>query len=237
MRIGRLICLVGLAALLGVPGAHAQDVKWGLGGFVDYHVPMKNLRDRYDNDVKYGATLSYVTSEAVTVELEYHYSKFNDGKLAAEPFVYPLDGLSYTSPNAKSTLSFNSVSVNALLFLGEENRSHGFKAKDYRYYVTVGGGFYRYRAANENFVFAGQTNDPIDLTLVMDAQIDQRVTLAANLGVGMEAFVTDNLSVDVRGRYNYVLGELRPMLFYGRERTRPMQLFDLGVGLKLYFWR
>jgi opacity protein-like surface antigen len=237
MRLKKLLCLIGVLALLLASDVQAQEGKWGLGGFVNYNVPLKNLRDRYDNSVKYGSTLSYVSSQAVTVEIEYHYSKFDDGKLAAQSFVYPVDGNTYTSPNAKSELTFNSLAVNALVFVGEDNQSHVFKGKDYRYYLAVGGGFYRYKAVNENFVFPGQTTNPINMSLVMEPQIDERTTLAGNVGVGLEAFVTDNLSLDVRGRYNFVIGELRPMLFYGRDRTRPLQLFDLGVGLKLYFWR
>lgn len=237
MRLKKVLCFLGVLLMLGTIDVSAQEGKWGLGGFVNYNVPLKNLRDRFSNTVKFGTTMSYVSSQALTVEVEYNYSKFDEGKLAAEPFVYPLDGVSYTSPDAKSTLTFNSVAVNALIFAGEDNQSHGFKAKDYRYYFAVGGGFYRYKAVNENFVFPGQTTNPINMATVMDPQVDSRTTLAGNVGVGLEAFVTDNLSLDVRGRYNLILGELRPMLFYGRDRTRPLQMFDLGVGLKLYFWR
>lgn len=238
MQVKRLFCFIGVLALLAACDVQAQEGKWGLGGFVNYNLPLMKLGDRYDNTVKYGTTLNYVSSDALTLEIEYHYSKFDDGKLAAQPFFYAIDNKEYTSPNAKSTLTFNSLAVNALIFLGEDNQSHGFKAKDYRYYLAVGGGFYRYNAVNENFVAPYQTTKPIDFTVVMEPQIDKRTTLAGNVGVGLEAFVTDNLALDVRGRYNFVLGELRPMLFYGNtDRARPLQLFDLGVGLKLYFWR
>lgn len=237
MRVTNVFYLLLALLLFGGSPSQAQEGKWGLGGFINYHIPLKNLKDRYSNDVKYGATLNYVTSEALTVEIEYHYSKFDDGKLASDPFVYPANGLPYTSPNAVSELTFNSLAVNALIFLGEENSSHGFKAKDYRYYIAVGGGFYRYKALNENFVFPGQTSATPDLTVVMDPQVDKRTTLAGNVGVGLEAFITDNFSLDVRGRYNFIMGELRPMLFYGSDRTRPLQLLELGAGLKLYFWR
>ncbi|MDA0712084.1 MAG: outer membrane beta-barrel protein [bacterium] len=237
MRLNNVFYLLVAFMLFGGSPSQAESGKWGLGGFIDYNVPLNNLRDRYDSTTKYGATLNYVTSDALTVEIEYHHSKFDNGKLATDPWVYAVDGKSYVSPNATSELTFNSLAVNALIFLGDDNRSHGFKAKDYRYYLAVGGGFYSYKATNENFVFPAQNTEVLDLTLVMDPQIDQRTTIAGNVGTGLEAFVTDNLSLDVRGRYNFVVGELRPMLFYGRDRTRPMQFFDLGVGLKLYFWR
>lgn len=237
MWVANVFYLLLAVLLFGGSPVQAQSGKWGFGGFVDYNMPLKSLRDRYSNNAKFGATLNYVTSEALTVEVEYHYSKFDDGKLATDPFVYAADGNSYTSPNAISELTLKSLGVNALIFLGEENSSHGFKSKDYRYYVAVGGGFQNYKAVNENFVFPAQNTATIDLTQVMEPQVDQRTTLAGNVGVGVEGFITDNFSVDVRGRYNIVIGELRPMLFYGRDRTRPMQFFDLGVGLKMYFWR
>ena len=71
----------------------------------------------------------------------------------------------------------------------------------------------------------------------MDPQIDKRTTIALTTGAGMEAFVTDNISLDVRGRLNFVVGELRPMLFYELERARPLMFFDIGAGVKFYFWR
>jgi opacity protein-like surface antigen len=114
---------------------------------------------------------------------------------------------------------------------------HGFKAKDYRYYMLVGGGLYRYKAVNENLVYPRQTTTAINLGLLMDTQVDQRYTLGGNFGFGVEGFVTDNLSVDLRGRYTFVVGELRPLLYYGLERTRPLHTLDVGASLKFYFWR
>jgi opacity protein-like surface antigen len=226
-----------MALLFVSAGVQAQETKWGIGGFVDFNIPFLQLRERFSNTPKYGATLNFVRSKAVTIEIEYHYSRFGDGKPGAEPFTWSVDGKTYTSPNAESSLTFNSVTINALIFLGEENRSRGFAAKEYRFYVLVGGGFYRYKMVNKDLVFPGQTSLPIDLTLVMDPQVDQRYTLGADFGVGLEAFVTDNLSFDLRGRYNFVVGELRPMLFYEQDRTRPLQLVDFGVGMKFYFWQ
>ena len=120
MWLTNVFYLLLVVLLFGGNPAHAQSGKWGLGGFIDYNMPLKSLRDRYDNSAKYGATLNYVTSEALTVEVQYYYSKFDDGKLATDPFVYPVDGNAYTSPNAKSELTLKSLGVNALIFLGEE---------------------------------------------------------------------------------------------------------------------
>ena len=218
-------------------GAPADQNRWGIGGFVDYQVPLFNLRDRYGQTGKYGFNLNYVASNLVTVEVEYHYSKFDNGKLASTPFTYPIDGRATPSPNASSTMTYNSLCVNALVFVGEENQQHGFQAKDYRHYLALGGGFFRYNDENRNLVWPAQTSSPIDLEEVMPSQIDKRTTIALTAGTGMEAFLVDNISLDVRARLNFVIGELRPRLFYGLERTRPLMSFDIGAGLKFYFWR
>ncbi len=237
----RTVSVFLLGALLvivsGDSFAHSHENKWGLGGFVNYQVPLFNLRDRYDQTGKYGFNLNYVASNLVTVEVEYYYSKFDNGKLATTPFTYPIDGRDYTSPDASSTMTFNSLSVNALVFVGEENRMHGFQARDYRYYLALGGGFFRYNDENRDLVWPAQTNEPIDLAEKMDPQIDKRTTIALTAGAGIEAFVVDNISLDVRGRLNFVVGELRPRLFYNLERARPLMSFDIGAGLKVYFWR
>ena len=230
-----------LGVLMALPSgelfADTHQNRWGIGGFVNYQVPLFNLRDRYDQTGKYGFNLNYVASNLVTVEVEYYYSKFDNGKLATTPFTYPIDGQDYISPNASSTMTYNSLCVNALVFVGEENQLHGFRAKDYRHYLALGGGFFRYNAENRNLVWPAQTSEEIDLTAAMDPQIDKRTTIALTAGAGLEAFVVDNISLDVRGRLNFVVGELRPMLFYGLERTRPLMSFDVGAGVKFYFWR
>lgn len=228
--------MVSLVVLCVVSEASAVD-KWGMGGFVDYNIPLLSLRDRFSNAAKYGATLSFVKNQAITVEMEYHHSNFSKGKLATKPFVWPVDKKTYTSPNARSTMVFNSVVFNALIFPGDENKSRAFRARAYRYYFLVGGGFFNYKGENRDLVHPAQTKQPIDLNFVIEPQVDQRYTPAVEIGFGLEGFVTDNLSVDVRGRYNLVVGELRPMLFYDLETTWPIQLFDLGVGLKIYFWK
>lgn len=238
VRFQRELIFAGvLFVLCAASEASAAEGKWGLGGFVDYNIPFRSLRDRFSNAPKYGGTLSYVRSQSVTAEIEFHHSKFDKGKPAAQPFVWPVDKKTYTSPKGQSTMTFNSLVINTLVFPGDENKSHGFQAKDYRYYIVVGGGFYRYKAVNKDLVYPAQTKAPINFDIVMEPQVDQRYTLAIDLGMGVEAFVTDNLSLDVRARYNFVVGELRPTLFYNLDRTWPIQLFDFGVGMKFYFWR
>ena len=66
---------------------------------------------------------------------------------------------------------------------------------------------------------------------------DKRTTLGASIGLGLEAFILDNVSLDLRGRYNFVLGQLRPMETWGIDEGIWLQFFDIGTGLKFYFER
>ena len=76
------------------------------------------------------------------------------------------------------------------------------------------------------------------MSLVLQPQVDQRTAAALNVGYGVQAFVLDNLAVDIRGRYNMVFGDLRSYGDWGLEnKTFPMHLLDIGAGLKFYFWQ
>ena len=240
MKLVRTIfCGLMALAMLGIwnSAVQAQEGRWGIGGFVNYTIPITQMRERFSNNAKFGGTLNYVATQSTMLEVEYHYSKFENGSPAKDTFTYVVDGTEQTNPNGVSEITFNSLLVNALLFMSEENSSHGFNAHDYRFYLAVGGGIYRYKSVNENLIYPRQNNSPIDPTLVMESQVDQRYTFGGNVGAGVEGFVTENLSIDLRGRYNFIVGELRPMLFYGYDRTRPIQVLDIGAQLKFYFWR
>jgi opacity protein-like surface antigen len=234
-----LICGLLALAMLGIldGAAQAQEARWGVGAFAHYSVPLLKLRDRWDNSSKFGGAISYAPSNATTIEIEYHYSKFDNGKVEDLTFEYGPTGETLGHPNAKSTLTYNSMVVSGLLFVGDENSTRGFKANDFRYFALVGGGFYRYKAVNEGLIYAQQSTSPIDATLVMDPQIDKRFAYGLNMGAGVEAFVTPNMAVDLRARVNVVIGELRPMEYYDLEKVRPLITFDLGAGMKFYFWR
>lgn len=68
----------------GIGLASAQDVKgrWGAGGFVGYHAPLFKLSDRFSSQVnKYGINLSYIPGTKATIEVEYHWAKFDHGTL------------------------------------------------------------------------------------------------------------------------------------------------------------
>jgi opacity protein-like surface antigen len=234
-----LIFVAGLVALCVASDAWAAG-KWAVGGFVDYNSPMRKLKDRFKGERKFSGVMNYVRSEAMTISLEYNRATFAHGKLETTPFKWPVDDKFYTSPNGSSRMRVISYMVNAMVFPGQENQSHGFKPKDYRWYILIGGGFVDYKLSNTGFIFPGQTGGvtkTLDPKIIMDPQVDKRVTLSASFGAGVEAFITDGWALDVRARYNVAVGEMRPLLQWNMERVWPIQFLDFGAGMKFYFWR
>jgi opacity protein-like surface antigen len=233
-----LVCGLAILALVAfTASAEAQTGRWGIGGFANFSKSMFKLSDRFGDTGKYGAAISYAPGTSATIEVEYHYQKFDNGKPASLTFEYGPSSTTESNPNGISEMEVNSVVVNALLFLGDENSMRGFKANDFRYYLLVGGGYYHYDSVNKNLIYPSQSSDPIDPTLYMDDQEDKRFAYGTNLGFGVEAFVTPNMAVDLRTRMNFVIGELRPLLIYDLEVVRPISTWDIGAGIKFYFWR
>lgn len=226
-------CGLLILVLLSTGSVMADDVsgRWGVGAFVDYNVPMRGLRDWYSNTEKYGMAFSYVPSSRITVEIELHRSNFTDGSLKTRTFIWDAgDKKPHTNPNAISEMSFNSLLVSTLVRVGQYGEA--FKGSSFAPYVAVGGGFYRYKNNVSGLLWPSQQGA---LTQTLQPFSDQRFALGFNGGFGVEAFVIDNVSIDLRGRYNFIIGQLRPLEDWGITETFPLQLFDIGAGIKFYF--
>lgn len=235
-----LIFAASLIAVLYFASEASAAGRWALGGFVDYNSPARALKDRFSGVRQFSGFVNFARSDAVTFSLEYSRANFLHGKLETIPFKWPVDNNFYSSPNGSSTMRLSSYSINAMIFPGQENQSHGYKAKDYRWYILIGGGYASYRAVNKNFIYPGQNGGvtkTLNPNLLMEPEIDKRVALSANLGAGMEAFISDSWAIDVRARYNIVVGEIRPLLLWNLNRIFPLQFINFSAGMKFYFWR
>ncbi len=243
----------GIVLLLVVAGAglaRAEEVKgrWGAGGFIGYNHPMFTLADRFSSKVnKYGINISYVPSAKATIEVEYHRAKFDNGALVTKPFFWAPTKLNYVSANGAYDMKFSSLVMNGLVFL-RKNRTmtqHSFAP-----YIAVGAGFYGYNATSKNILWPGQSlTDAVNAgggkdakgnqipAYVMTPATDKQNALSATLGFGMESFITNSVAMDFRARYNFIIGELRPFDDWKLDKVFPIQLFDLSVGLKFYFWQ
>ena len=223
-----------------VSGVEAR--KWGVGTFLSYNKPLLSLGEQFSPVKKYGVSGHLEVNPKLYMELEYHRSKFRNGKIQDIAFTWAVDGKDYLSPLASSNLSFDSMAMNLLIFYPKEP---AFEAKSFAHYIEVGTGFYHYKGETRNLIYPGQTGielpsgeKVLDTSQVLQPQIDQRTALALNAGYGVQAFVLDNLAVDIRGRYNIVFGDLRSHGDWGWEnKTFPMHLIDIGAGLKFYFWQ
>jgi len=229
MRFFRVLGLMTLVVIVSAWPANAQEGSWGVGAFANYNVPTFGFGDWYGNETKFGLTAAYVATSKVTVEVEFHRGSFSNGALESMPFTWT-DGKEHTSPNAKSDLTLNSFLINGLVRLSQ--RGEPFEAGSFAPYVAVGGGFYRYKNDVSGLLWPGQTGELVE---ELEPFTDQRFSLGFNAGVGVEAFVVDNVSVDIRGRYNMMIGTFRPMEDWGLKETFPLQMLDIGAGFKFYF--
>ena len=194
--------------------------------------------------------LTYVVSPKVSVEFEYLQTKDDHGSLEDRHFVWVLgDNNVYKSPDVINTMTWNNLAFNAIVRLGDRPV---LTAEMWNPYVTLGGGFYKYHSHVENLVWPGQAfvveggeslNAPDpgpSRELIFPPYDDVRHALSFNAGVGLEAFIIKNVSLDVRMRYHLSVGELRPINDYldaddqGITQTFPLPQWDLGGGIKLY---
>jgi len=236
MGNSKVLGLVGLLLLVWVSLAGAQEVagRWGIGILWNYDAPAFGLRDWYSGTSKIGGTFIYVSSPTRAVEVEYHRAEFTHGSIEEKEFEWAADGNRYLSPEASAEMTFSSVLVNAVLY--SSKRGIPFSAARYTPYLVVGGGFYGYEHKVSGLIYPGQKTKPLDPDVKLEPFSDTRKALGANLGLGVEAFVTSNVSIDLRARYNFIVGELRPMEAWGLKRVFPIQSADVGACVKFYFW-
>ena len=141
MKSLKILCLALLVCAATVPVA-AQDLqgRWGVGGFVAYNIPMYTFGDRWDGSTdKWGFNLNYVSSSRLTMEVEYHNAKFDNGVLETQPFTWGPTGKDYKSGdiNADSAydMKFNSLLLSGVVHFRKDRSMDG---GSYSPYLVVG---------------------------------------------------------------------------------------------------
>lgn len=255
MRVLKIMGLVCVLLALCVSSAPAQlQGKWGVGAFVAYTNPVFTFGERFGGGIdKWGVNASYVTGSRITLEAEFHHASMEGGALESSPFNWSPKALTvktYKSkdlnPNSSYTNDFNSLSLAALWHF---NAGRTMGEGSFSPYIVVGGGFYDHETIASNIVWPGQS--PLDAAgsgsgldsagdqlpgVVMNAQEDTRTAVTANLGLGIEAFLTPTIAIDMRVRYHFILSELRPYDAWGLDKAFPLQMYDAAAGFKFYFW-
>ena len=225
-----IVCIIVACVQTAAPEAPAQQGIWGVGVFGDLYLPLFNFRDMYDSGTKFGASIHYNFDKHKMVEVEYHHARFNDGSLESATFRFS-DGIDYVSPQAQADMTFNSATVNWLFSLSED----GF-GKSAAPYLTFGTGLRNYSSEVSGLIFEGQIPSGAgaapDATILLEPVSDTRTSFSASFGGGVLVPLGQKAAFDVRVRYNLVMGELRPFLIWGVEKTFPFNLIDVGVGLK-----
>lgn len=225
-----------------------QDVvgKVGFGAGGDLSFPVFGLRNRFRMTGTWGGFLTYAKGSHTTLEVEYHRTRFDPGKLEQSTFYWPEGNPTkwklYKSPLARNFMIINAFTVNGLYHFvdriqtGHEGPRQQITAGPY---ITYGGGFYHYTNSISGLIFAGQSDKGtgLDDTLLLDPLKETNVGWGVNLGVGVEVLMGDKAGLDVRGRYHLIIGELRQMDAYRMERTYPMNYFDFGISMKYYLGR
>jgi hypothetical protein len=254
----KLFKILTLAVALLAAGASTTSAqvtgKWGFGGFIGYTNPLFTFGKRFNGGIdKWGLNASYVSSSRVTLEAEYHHAEMDKGALQTEKFSWSPKALTlkqYVSedlnPASEYSTKFNSVLISGLWFF---NADRTMGEGSFSPYIVVGGGFYDHTTVADNIVWPGQSpNDALDAgggldsqgdrlpAVVMNTQTDTRTAVTAAFGFGLEAFLTPTIALDVRGRYHFILSELRPYDAWGLDKAFPLQMVDLSAGFKFYFW-
>jgi opacity protein-like surface antigen len=228
--------------------------KWGFGGFISYTNPLFTFGERFGSGVdKWGLNASYVSSSRVTMEAEYHHADMKHGALESTKFSWSPKALTlkqYASedlnPASEYSTRFNSVLISGLWFF---NADRTMGEGSFSPYIVVGGGFYDHKTIADGIVWPGQSPNEAKAggggldtvgdqlpSVVMNTQIDTRTAVTAAFGFGLEAFLTPTIALDVRGRYHFILSELRPYDAWGLDKSFPLQMVDLSAGFKFYFW-
>ena len=237
MKYTKLIGSVLLSAWILASAVEAADLtkSWGGGVFGSLCTPFFTFRDMYTETGKFGGEIHYVLSPRKLVEVEYHYAKFAHGSLEDRTFTFA-DGKDYKSPQAKSDMTFNNVVANWQIALNRD----GFGQKGTPY-VTFGTGFYHYASKVSGLIYPAQTPSgpgaPPDPNILLEPVEDTRTAMSVNLGGGAQFFIGERVALDLRVRYNLVIGELRPFAVWGIQKTNTFHLLDLGAGLKFYIPR
>ena len=211
--------------------AIAQDTsvegKWGLGLSAGYLLPLGNLYDRFDGGPKIALKVSYLKDD-VTYEAELYYSSFSSGKIEDLKFCWPYNKEYYPSPDGSSQMDF-------LGLLANFKFPTGLDWSGLSLYYSVGAGFTYYKHQIKNMVYPGQLTNEINMDFTYSPDVEKHTALHANIGVGLQYFVTPEIYFGLGCRYNIIASYLRPMEAWLLEKVSPIQLLDINLEFIYYF--
>jgi opacity protein-like surface antigen len=229
MRAAKFIFFAGIFLTTVSPGEAVEKGQSGLGFFGSSHIPLFKFGEWYSVSPKVGLNYNYMVTPSTIAEIEYNYSDMSGGDLDMRTFTWSIDDQDYKSPNVSQSMRFHSVMASAQVHTREVG-SGGMVP-----YVTGGLGVYGFSNEISGLIYPGQTGKTLDQNLKLDPYKDEWAALTFSVGGGVTFAGSERILIDIRCRYNMMLGELRPLEDWGLRKAFPIQAIDLSVGIK-YFW-
>jgi len=193
--------------------------------------PVGGLSQWYSATPNVGANIGIPTKGGQSVEIEYFYLHYLHGSIEEKLFYWPVDRQYHKSPDAKADMAIHSFLVNFLF----PYKTVTLAGKTISLYSSVGSGFYAYSNAVSGLTYPGQSKKPIRLDFHLPPVEDDQVAIGLNLGLGSQLAITEKMNLDLRLRYNLILGSIRPFEDWEIKEVFPVQMFDLKVGVIYLF--
>jgi hypothetical protein len=110
------------------------------------------------------------------------------------------------------------------------NKTRSFAGKMLQPFTSYGLGLYNYTHQVSGMIYPGQSKKPLDTEFLLDPITDRRVAWGANIGVGFESPLGQNLSLALDLSYNAAIGYLRSFEDWGLKEVMPLQFLTIGIG-------
>ncbi len=198
--------------------------KIGLGPYGT--LPISNLGQWYGVAPGFAASVKFITSTRLNVELEYGFVTYRHGAIEEKKFFWPVDKQYHLSPQAQASMAMHRFLVN-FYFLTEEKILF---SRSLRPYLTFGSGFYAFKNKVSGLIYPGQGTRPLNESLLLPDVIDDQVAVGINIGAGMFLPLLSNVDLGLNIRYQAILGTIRPFEDWGLAEIFPLQLVDFGIS-------
>ena len=149
------------------------------------------------------------------------------------------------SSEGSSKMTLHSITLNTVKYFERNNFLNS------RFFLTGGVGFHIYKHQVDSLLYGGKPIDSEGNKIFLEPFEDSRVALGFNIGGGLDAKISEQIVLDIRTRYNVIVGELRPIEAYKYkgegfasenktidvlEKVFPIQYITFSASIKYFFW-
>ncbi len=191
-------------------------------------LPVSGLNDWYSATPVIGLQYVISTDEITKVVMEFHYQNYSGGSIADRKFRWIVDYDNYKSPAADANMNWNDFIIKTRKYFPNNTRS--FAGKMLQPFASYGLGLYNYTHQVSGLIYPGQSKKPLDTEFLLDPITDRRVAWGANIGIGFESPLGQNLSLALDLTYNAAIGYLRSFEDWGLKEVMPLQFLTIGIG-------